>query len=170
MQCVYALHDDAIKWKGFPRCWPFVRGICRSLVNSPDRGRWRGALMFSLMVIVILCTRVKCVNAVRMRASWWRHQMEIFYALLAACPPATGEFPPHGPVTRSLDFSLMIIIRVKWVNAVYAPHDGVIKWNHFPRCWLFASGDHRSPVDSPCKGQLRVALIFSGSLKQNSML
>ena len=41
------LHDDVIKWKHFPRYWPFVRGIHRSPVNSPHRVRWRGALMFS---------------------------------------------------------------------------------------------------------------------------
>ena len=28
-------HDDVIKWKQFPRYWPFVRGIHRSPVNSP---------------------------------------------------------------------------------------------------------------------------------------
>ena len=42
-------HDDVIKWKHFPRNWPFVRGIHRSPVNSPDNGQWRGALMFSLI-------------------------------------------------------------------------------------------------------------------------
>ena len=42
------LHDDVIKWKHFPRYWPFVRGIPRSPVNSPHNGQWRGALMFSL--------------------------------------------------------------------------------------------------------------------------
>ena len=36
------------KWKRFPRYWPFVRGIDRSPVNSPHKGQWRGALMFSL--------------------------------------------------------------------------------------------------------------------------
>ena len=30
-------HDDVIKWKHFPRYWPFVRGIHRSPVNSPQR-------------------------------------------------------------------------------------------------------------------------------------
>ena len=40
-------HDDVIKWKHFPRYWPFVRGIHRSPVNSPHKGHWRGALMFS---------------------------------------------------------------------------------------------------------------------------
>ena len=42
-------HDDVIKWKHFPRCWPLVRGIHRSPVNSPHKGQWRGALMFSLI-------------------------------------------------------------------------------------------------------------------------
>ena len=42
-------HDDVIKWKHFPRNWPFVREIHRSPVNFPHKGQWRGALMFSLM-------------------------------------------------------------------------------------------------------------------------
>ena len=28
-------HDDIIKWKHFPRYWPFMRGIHRSLVKRP---------------------------------------------------------------------------------------------------------------------------------------
>ena len=42
-------HDDVIKWKHFPRYWPFVRGIHGSPVNSPHKGQWRGALKFSLI-------------------------------------------------------------------------------------------------------------------------
>ena len=42
-------HDDAIKWKHFPCYWPFVQGIHQSPVNSPHKGQWRGALMFSLI-------------------------------------------------------------------------------------------------------------------------
>ena len=45
-------HDDIIKWKNF-RYWPFVQGIHRSPVNSPRKGQWRGALMFSL-----ICARI----------------------------------------------------------------------------------------------------------------
>ena len=45
-------HDDVIKWRHFPRYWTFVRGIHRSPVNSPHKGQWRGALIFSL-----ICTR-----------------------------------------------------------------------------------------------------------------
>ena len=46
-------HDDVIKWKHFPRYWPFVRGIHRGQVNSPHKGQWRGALMFSLICVWI---------------------------------------------------------------------------------------------------------------------
>ena len=42
-------HDDVIKGKHFPCNWPFVRGIQRSPVNSPHKGQWGGALMFSLI-------------------------------------------------------------------------------------------------------------------------
>ena len=50
---VVTLHDDVIKWKHFPRYWPFVRGIHRSPVNSPHKGQWRGALIFSLIRVGI---------------------------------------------------------------------------------------------------------------------
>ena len=42
-------HDDVIKWKHFPRYWPFARGIHRPPVNSTHKGQWCGALMFSLI-------------------------------------------------------------------------------------------------------------------------
>ena len=42
-QCI---HDDVMKWKYYPRYWPFVRGIHRSPVNSPHKAQWRGALMY----------------------------------------------------------------------------------------------------------------------------
>ena len=42
-------HDDVIKWKHFPRNWPFVREIHRSPVNFLHKGQWRGALMFTLI-------------------------------------------------------------------------------------------------------------------------
>ena len=59
-QCWYGLllavdrRDRAvIKWKHFPRNWPFVLGIHRSPGNSPYKGQWRGALMFSLICVWI---------------------------------------------------------------------------------------------------------------------
>ena len=46
-------HDDVTKWKHFRRYCTFVRGIHRFPVNSPHKGQWRGALMFSLV-----CNRI----------------------------------------------------------------------------------------------------------------
>ena len=45
----------------------------------------------------------------------------------------------------------------KWMSV----HDDVIKWKHFPCNWPFVWGIHRSPVNYPCKGQWRGALMFS---------
>ena len=39
-------HDDVIKWKHFPRYWPFLRGIHRPPENSPHKGQWRRTLFF----------------------------------------------------------------------------------------------------------------------------
>ena len=49
----WPVHDGVIKWKYFPRNWPFVRWIHRSPVNSPHKGQWRGALMFALICVWI---------------------------------------------------------------------------------------------------------------------
>ena len=89
--------DDVIKWKHFPRYWSFVRRIHRSPLNSPHKGQWRGALMFSLIcawrngwvnnrdagdlrrhrahydVIVLLLTLVSEVNHLR---SFWRRGVQ----------------------------------------------------------------------------------------------
>ena len=46
-------HDDIIKWKHFPRYWPFVRGIHWSPVNFPRKDQWRRDFMFSLICVWI---------------------------------------------------------------------------------------------------------------------
>ena len=42
-------------------------------------------------------------------------------------------------------------------NSFFFLHDDVNKWKHFPRYWPFVRGIHRSPVNSPHKGQWRGA-------------
>ena len=51
--------------------------------------------------------------------------------------------------------------RFEWKLKKKNLHDDVIKWKHFTRYWLFVRGIHRSPVNSPHKGQLSGALMFS---------
>ena len=51
--------------------------------------------------------------------TWWRHQMETFFALLALCAgnsSVTGEFPSQRPVTRKFDVSLICAWTNGWVN------------------------------------------------------
>ena len=90
-------HDDVINWKHFPRYWPFVRGIHRSLVNSPHKAQWRGALMFSLICVWIngWVNNREAGDLRRYRAhydvtvmsnhntAWWRHNMKTLVELLA---------------------------------------------------------------------------------------
>ena len=47
--CKCKCDDDVIKRKHFPRNCPFVRGNHRSPVNFFKKGKWRGALMYSLI-------------------------------------------------------------------------------------------------------------------------
>ena len=46
-------HDDVIKWKHFPRYWPFVREIHLPSVNPLHKGQRHGALRFSLICVAI---------------------------------------------------------------------------------------------------------------------
>ena len=46
-------------------------------------------------------------------------------------------------------------------ETLFFSHGDVIKWKHSPRYWLFLWGIHRSPVNSPHKGQWREDLMFS---------
>ena len=68
--------------------------------------------------------------------SWWRHQMEIFSALLAICAwnsPASGEFPAQRPVTWSFNvfFDLCLNKRLRkqswgwWFETLSCP-----LWRH----------------------------------------
>ena len=69
-----SLHDDVIKWKHFPRYWPFVRAIHRSPVNSPHKSQWRGALMFSLICAWInVWVNNREAGHLRAIAPIWRH-------------------------------------------------------------------------------------------------
>ena len=47
--CAFLANGDVIKWKHFPRYWPFVRGIHWSPMNSPHKGQWGGPVMCSLI-------------------------------------------------------------------------------------------------------------------------
>ena len=69
------------------------------------------------------------------KATWWRHQMETFFALVAICeenPPISTGFP--SPVTRSFDvfFDLHLNKRLSKqlnahdLNCHHAPYDTIV--------------------------------------------
>ena len=97
--------------------------------------------------------------------SWLRHQMETFSPLLAICvgnSSVTGEFPAQLPVTRSFDVFFTghlcgEFISHRWIPRTKASDAELWCFLY----WPFVRGIHRSPVNSPHKGQWRGALMFS---------
>ena len=67
------VHGDVIKWKHFPRYWPFVRGIHRSPVNSAHKGQWRGAFFFDLRLIKRLSKHSRGWWLETLSRPLWRH-------------------------------------------------------------------------------------------------
>ena len=120
---VSGLHDDAIKWKHFPRYWPFVRGIHRSPVNSPHKGQSRRALMFSLICawangwvntreagelrrhrahydVTVMSNRFSLRWMMNhLPLVWWSN----FRFMFLKYPPVTGGFPSQRQMMRSFD-------------------------------------------------------------------
>ena len=111
-----------------------MRGIHLSPVNSPHKGQWRGALMFTL-----ICAWTNGLVNNRDAGDLRRHRAH--YDITVMPRNVHAVFLGNH---RSR----------QW-------HDDVIKWKHSPRCWPFVRRIHRSPVYSSHKGQWRGALMFS---------
>ena len=73
----------------------------RSIINIHQSYR-----RFHTQLKLLILYNILIFHIVIAVSSWWRHQMEIFSALLALCvgnSPVTGEFPSWRPVARSFD-------------------------------------------------------------------
>ena len=104
-------HDDVIKWKHFPRYWPFVRRIHRSPVNSPHKGQWRGALMFSL-----ICARINGWVNNREAGDLRRHQAHCDVIVMVGGIPVHMQYIiTHVDVTF---YELCLISQHSW-NELY---------------------------------------------------
>ena len=101
--CNQLYHDDVIKY--FPRCWPFVRGIHRSPVNSPHKGQRRGALMFSLFCAWIN-GRVSNREAGDLRRHCTHHNViEMMRTVLFCC-----RF-----------VAVLLSVLILWIDVIYSP-------------------------------------------------
>ena len=80
-------HYDVIKWKHVSLYWSFVRGIHRWPMDSPHKGKWSVALMFSQ--ICPLANRGSFplhINSYRFfNSDRWRNNIEKLSALLVVC-------------------------------------------------------------------------------------
>ena len=87
-------HDDVIKRKHYPRCWPFVRGIHRFPVNSPHKGQWREALIF----LFDLCPNKRlskqrwCWWIETLFCQLWRHSNKSFCGFVWPIHPYSSGF------------------------------------------------------------------------------
>ena len=100
---------------------------------------------------------------------WRHHHMETISVLLALCKvyPSQyicvfGIFGVWYTVSlKSCWTSNRFTIGLIWYYAhqTSRQYDDLIKWKHIPRHWPFVRGIHRSPVNSPHKGQWRVHFI-----------
>ena len=75
----------------FPRYWPFVWGIHRSLLNSPHKGQWRGALMVSL---ICAAWTDGCVNT-RDAGDLWRYRVHYVIVMFSKMPPTDTTWLAH---------------------------------------------------------------------------
>ena len=108
-------HDDVIKWKHFPRNWPFVRGIHRPPMICPHNSQWRGALMFSLISIWINdWVNNREAGDLRCYRTHYDVIVMIFHVTGPLCGEFTGEFPSQRPVMWSFDVFCAWI--KGWVN------------------------------------------------------
>ena len=83
--------------------------------------------------------------------NYWMHLCHFCELLNGACFVSDVLISP-----QTQTFTQCMEAR-KWLT-----HDDVIKWKHFvSRYWPCVRGNHRSPVDSPHKGQWRRALMVA---------
>ena len=112
-----AVHDDVIKWKHFLRYWPFVRGIHRSPGNSPHKGQWRGALMFSL-----ICARINCWVNNGEAGDLRRHRAHHDVIVMHFCPRGDELNIPNILVTNVLIYMYMCVFMCVCVYVCVALH------------------------------------------------
>ena len=116
-------HDDVIKWKHFPRYWPFVRGIHRSPVNSPHKGQWRVALVFSL-----ICTWINGWVNNREAGDLRRHRAHYDVIVCIGSDRLASQWPvshkafPYHDFSSGNQFSMVLTI----MEPLRPWHDGFL--------------------------------------------
>ena len=168
-------HDDAIKWKHFPRYLPLVRGIHRGVKI------WNYICNVVYYDCSLSCFKIS-------RSVWFIVHHITKYIVASHHDDAIKwkQFPRYLPLVRGIHRGVKIwnyicnvvyydcslscfnISRSVWFIVhhitkyiVASHHDDAIEWKHFPRYLPLVRGIHQSPVNSPYKGQWAGALMSS---------
>ena len=112
--------------------WPFVRGIHRSPVNSPYKGQWHGALMFSLIFLFETPSR-----------SRWRHcngdlydDVIIWKRFLHYCPSVLETTSSRWiPLKSSTNANLWCFLVISLKQAVEQTIELVVLWDANAKCF-----------------------------------
>ena len=125
-------HDDVIKWKHFPRNWPFVRGI---QMNSPHK--WPVTRSFDVFFDLRLNKRLS-----KQSWGWWfeaciqgmLHTNEETRVLITSCKGWVSRYdviyPPNDVMPACLETINYVILGSCVINTI-APKSGSV-W----RAWL----------------------------------
>ena len=114
--------DDIINWKHFPRYWSFGRGIHQPPVNSPHKGQWCRALIFSL----ICAWKNVCIN--NRDAGDMRHHCAHYDVIVMQIPDLRGR----GRGRDKLDAILQSF------STAFSCMKGIVFWLKFH--WIFSQG------------------------------
>ena len=100
-------------------------------------------------------------------STWnWRFFITFFREILIANLYGHNRLNPADVASI---WTILIVPITCWLDSralearqhVIGLHDDVTKWKHFPCYWPFLRGIHRSPVNSPHKGQWRGTMVSS---------
>ena len=107
-------------------------------------------IIYAILISKYMCEmrgmRFKTISSQHFRVGLYLYHYRMLYKVLFS----------HAIIVSGVQFPSVSNSRL---TAIHTPHGDVIKWKHFPRYWPFVWGIHRSPVNSPYKGQWHGALI-----------
>ena len=133
-------YDDVIKWKRFPRYWPFVRRIHRGPVNSPHKGQWHGALMFSL-----ICARINGWVNNREAGDLRRHQAHCDVIVMVQKCMFVYRGAPMDTNDQILPWIFQITAAKQSKCESRTKHS--VKWTHFRHILTINSQHCATPED-----------------------
>ena len=162
-----------MKWKHVLRYWSFFRGIHRSPVNSPHKGQWRGALMFSL-ICAWMNAGVNICEAGDLRCHLAHYDVTIMISgengaqhiplchiqsnEISSCDISGVHCIIRWYTTRSVfsklipvhPYNLLVASRLSLCSTlVFAVLDLILHYNgiwEYPHYWPFVRRIHKSPV------------------------